>query len=249
MHSSQDWARFFRYNATQHRVNWDLAPSITPSETRTILRHLQAWQLGETSDGRHLLHAALLHARKTGDLHFTEAVRLFIKEEQKHGENLGRYLDRIGEPRIRHNWGDTLFRKIRYFNTSMEIWTLAVLTVESGAQVFYQSLKNATSCILLKQICRDILIDEAYHIEFQRERMELIFNARSPFGRLLRKTVYRVFYFTTANVIWFAHRELFKAGGNSYTAYMRKMRYKYFKNIHRFTFPETKPQLAPSPAS
>ncbi|RPD42185.1 ferritin-like domain-containing protein [Chitinophaga barathri] len=244
MHTTHDWVRFFRHNATHHRVNWDLMPGITPSQTKTILRHLQAWQLGETSDGRHLLRAAFLHARKTGDEHFVEAMQLFIKEEQKHGENLGRYLDMIGQPRVGHNWGDTLFRKARHFNTSMEAWTLAVLTVESGAQVFYQSLKDATSCVLLKQICREILIDEAYHIEFQRERMEQIFRAKSSLSRLVCKIVYRVFYFSTIHVMWFAHRELFKAGGNTYGSFLRKMRYKYHKTLHRITSAEPAPQLS-----
>ncbi len=244
MHSTQDWVRFFRYNATHHRVNWDLSPSITPSQTKAVLRSLQAWQLGETSDGRNLLRASFLHARKTGDGHFVEAMQLFIKEEQKHGENLGRYLDLIGQPRIRHNWGDTLFRRARHFNTSMESWTLAVLTVESAAQVFYQSLKDATSCILLKQICREILIDEAYHIQFQRERMEQLFQAKSLPGRAFSRLFYKVFYFATIHVIWFAHRRLFKAGGNTYFSYIRKMRYKYYKTLRRFTSVKPKPQLS-----
>ncbi len=33
------------------------------------------------------------------------------------------YIDLISERRVKSNWGDTLFRKVRYFNTSMEIWT------------------------------------------------------------------------------------------------------------------------------
>jgi hypothetical protein len=36
----------------------------------------------------------------------------------------------------------------------METWTLAVIVVESAAQIFYQSLKDATGCRLLKQICK-----------------------------------------------------------------------------------------------
>jgi hypothetical protein len=53
----------------------------------------------------------------------------------------------------------------------MELWTVAVIIVESTAQIFYQALKDATKCTLLKQICTDILIDEAYHITFQTERL------------------------------------------------------------------------------
>lgn len=56
----------------------------------------------------------------------------------------------------------------------MELWTLIVLIVESTAQIFYQALKDATNCPLLKQVCTDILIDEAHHITFQTERLALI---------------------------------------------------------------------------
>lgn len=175
MKTSKEWIGHFKSNATSKRINWKLVPEIKAGEMQIILHSLQAWQLGETSEGTHLLKASATHAAKTGDPHYLEAVKLFIKEEQKHGNNLGRYLDITGQQRITHNWGDTLFRKIRYFNASMEIWTLAVITVESAAQVFYQSLKDATGCSLLKQICTGILIDEAYHIDFQTGRMAIIY--------------------------------------------------------------------------
>jgi hypothetical protein len=167
-------------------------------------------------------------------------VRLFIKEEQKHGNNLGRYLDRIEKPRIQKNWGDTLFRKIRYFNTSMEVWTLAVITVESTAQIFYQCLKDATHCTLLKQICADILIDEAYHIEFQTERLGIIFDKKSAVAKAFRKNFYTFFFFMTALVVWMAHKKLFKAGGVHFKKYLRKMKYKYIRTIYCVAFTKSK---------
>ena len=195
MKTSKRWIEHFNANSLQQRVDWTLQPIISQNEISKILSSLQAWQLGETSDGAHLLRAATLYANKIKDPDYIESVRLFIKEEQKHGNNLGRYLDAIGKPRIKHNWGDSLFRKIRYCNTSMEIWTLAVITVESAAQIFYQSLKNAASCILLKQICTDILIDEAYHIDFQTERMSIIFENKSSAAKLLSRYFYFIFFF------------------------------------------------------
>ena len=113
----------------------------------------------------------------------------------------------------------------------MEIWTLAVITVESAAQVFYQCLKNATNCTLLKQICTDILIDEAFHIDFQTERMAVIFNSKSIFSRLVSRNIYPVFFFTTSLVVWLAHKRLFKAGGTNFKGYMRKMKFKYLKTL------------------
>lgn len=235
MKSSKVWIEHFQANALEIRVNWKQLPTITIQETSSILHSLQAWQLGETSDGAHLIRAASLYAQKINDPDYVEAVRLFIKEEQKHGNNLGCYLDAIGKPRIKQNWGDTLFRKIRYFNTSMEIWTLAVITVESAAQVFYQSLKDATGCSLLKQICTDILIDEAYHIDFQTERMLIIFENGRPAGKFLRKYIYFLFFFSTSLLVWFAHKKVFKAGGVHFKKYLQKMKYKYMKTLHRIS--------------
>jgi hypothetical protein len=236
MFTSKNWIAHFKSNAKQERVDWNLLPKFSETEITTILYSLQAWQLGETSDGTHLINASEKYARKVGDAEYVEAVKLFIKEEQKHGNNLGKYLDLINKPRVKKNWGDTLFRKIRYFNTSMEIWTLAVITVESTAQIFYQCLKDATSCSLLKQICTDILIDEAYHINFQTERLKIIFESKPVTAKFLWNKIYTVFFFATAFVVWLAHQKLFLAGNVDFKKFMRKMKYKYTKTIYTVAF-------------
>jgi hypothetical protein len=235
MYTSQYWINHFRANALEKRVNWELNPTITPEEIKIILHDLQAWQLGETSEGKHLIAAATKYADKIGDTHYTYAVNLFIKEEQKHGNNLGLYLDAINQPRIRKSWGDTLFRRIRYFNTNMEIWTLAVIIVESTAQIFYQALKDATQCALLKEICTDILIDEAYHITFQTERLAIIFEGKSEPSKAWRKTAYKYFFCATSCLVWFAHKKVFKAGGNTFASYSKKMEHKYIKTLKKIT--------------
>lgn len=231
IHSSQYWFEHFRHNLTISRVDWSMEPTLTARERGTIIRSLQAWQLGETSDGSHLLSAAARYARRINDNDYPKAVSLFIKEEQKHGNNLGRYLDLVNEKRIKKDWGDTLFRKIRYLNTNMELWTIAVITVESTAQVFYQALKDATNCRLLKQICTDILIDEAAHIEFQQERLSIIYAGKNRLSKFFAYYFYKLFYFSTILVVWCAHRRVFKAGHNSFEKYMKKMSLKFEKTI------------------
>ncbi|MBS1521171.1 MAG: ferritin-like domain-containing protein [Bacteroidetes bacterium] len=235
MKNSNYWIGHFKANALEKRVNWDLKPNITPSEICTILPSVQAWQLGETSEGKHLIAASTKYAHAVGDLPYIDAVKLFIKEEQKHGNNLGIYLDRVGQPRVTKNWGDSLFRRVRYFNTNMEIWTLAVVVVESTAQIFYQSLKDATNCELLKQICTDILIDEAYHITFQTERLAIIYEGKNNFSKAWRRIVYKHFFYATATLVWIGHRKLFKAGGNSFDSYSRKMEHKYMRTLKKIT--------------
>jgi hypothetical protein len=239
MHTTNYWIGHFKANALEKRVDWTVGPQVTPAELKQVLSSLQAWQLGETSEGAHLVAASEKYADKIGDPQYVEAVKLFIKEEQKHGNNLGLYLDAIGQPRVKQDWGDTLFRRVRYFNTSMELWTLAVIVVESTAQIFYQSLKDATGCPLLKSICNDILIDEAYHITFQNERLAIIFEGKSNFSKAWRKTAYKYFFFATSSLVWFAHRRVFKGGGNTFESYTMKMAVKYFRTLRKITRPGT----------
>jgi hypothetical protein len=237
MQTSKSWINYFKMNARKQRVNWDLKPAITEQQIAAILPSLQAWQLGETSEGENLIKAATRYAWRIRDTDYIDAIRLFIKEEQKHGNNLGRYLDAINQPRIQKDLGDSLFRKFRHFCSSMEAWTLAVIVVESTAQIFYQALKDATQCELLQQICTDILIDEAYHITFQTERLTVIYDNRSALGKTWRKWYYQCFFYATSMVVWFAHKKLFKAGGNTFTGFMRKMHFKYLKTINQITAP------------
>jgi len=231
IHSSHFWEQHFRQNLTNQRVDWSTAPGITPEEKGRILYSLKAWQLGETSDGRHLLAAADRYATRIGDMRYVAAVQQFILEEQKHGANLGRYIDLIGEQRTRKDWGDTLFRKVRYFNRSMELWTISVIIVESAAQVFYQALHDATRCELLKQICIDILIDEAHHIKFQNERMWMIFQQKGFYNKALSLLLYSFLFFGTLHAIWYGHRKAFKAGGVDRAEFMRAMYYKFFSTV------------------
>jgi hypothetical protein len=239
MKSSQHWQHHFQKNLQIERVDWSLAPAISQQQKSSLLKSIQAWQLGETSNGQHLIAASAKYAAQTNDPAFLEAIKLFIKEEQKHGENLGKYLDKLQKPRIQSNWGDTLFRRVRNYHLNMELWTLAVITIENITQVFYQSLKNATGCPLLKQICTDILMDEAFHINFQFERLAIITRNKKPFSKLCRYYLYALFYFSTITLVYVAHRKVFRAGGNNYNRYFRKMNIKFNKTVKRLFRPKT----------
>jgi len=239
MKTSQYWQQHFAENLKKERINWNIEPFITPKEKKTILKCLQAWQLAETSDGSHLIAASKKHADNIKDPQFLSTVHLFIDEENKHGENLGKYLDKIGEPRIKEDWRDSLFRKVRYYNTNMELWTLTVLIVESTAQIFYQSLKDATKCKLLKQICSDILTDEAFHITYQFERLNLIVQNKSNTQKKIRYYLYRLFFIAVIGMVYIGNRNVFKAGGNHFNKFYHKMDLKFKKTIGRIFLPKS----------
>lgn len=243
INTSQYWIKHFQNNLQKQRVSWEQSPQITDDDKKLILDSLKAWQLGETSDGKNLKAAARKFSNKVNDPNYLKAIDLFILEEQKHGENLGLYIDAIGEIRKKKDWGDSLFRMVRYFNTSMELWTITVIIVESAAQIFYQALKDATKCPLLKEICSDILIDEAHHIKFQNERLHQIFNQSSFYLKAFSVTWYCLLFFVTIHAIWFGHRKAFKAGGVSKDDFMQRMYYKFFFTI-RFIHRKVEPVIS-----
>src|SRR6478735_1084578 len=98
--TSAEWIDYFAANAADRRpVPWATGAGVADAELAEIAASLRGWQLGETSDGAHLMTAARHYAESAGDPHFVVAVRLFIAEEQRHGRDLGRFLDLAGVPR------------------------------------------------------------------------------------------------------------------------------------------------------
>jgi hypothetical protein len=145
------WFVYFASNARRcRRIPWEAGAGITPAELVPIRRSLQAWQRGETSDGRHLRAAAVSYAARIGDGDYPAAVELFIREEQRHG--LGRFLDLAGAGRRTFDWGDLLFRAARYGLAGMEAWTTPVVMVETLPLVYYQAIRRASGSPVLQFI-------------------------------------------------------------------------------------------------
>jgi hypothetical protein len=220
--TSEEWRLYFAQNArNQPEIPWEFGADAPLDELMRILPSLRGWQLGETSDGRHLLKAAGNYAKKVGDPEFVAAVELFIREEQRHGENLGRFLDLAGVPRARFDWGDWLFRSVRYFVPSMEVWATPVVMVETHAMIYYNALRRATSSRVLQAICRQILIDEVPHIRFQCQRLAILCRHRSRRLFAVTRLGRRLFFTAVTLAIWLGHHRALQAGGYTFSHYWR----------------------------
>jgi hypothetical protein len=217
-----EWIDYFRANA--HRawgVQWHRGAGVTEKELAAIKRSLQAWQLGETSDGSHLRAAAARYAARVGEPAFAEAVEYFIREEQRHGEMIGRFLDLAGVGRIKADWGDRLFRAARYCLRDMEVWTTPVVMVETLALVYYNAVRRATRSAVLGAVCARILADEVPHLRFQCERLATIFRHRSPFALKLTMLAHRLCFLVVMLLVWAGHRKALRAGGYGWRRYWR----------------------------
>jgi hypothetical protein len=216
------WVAYFRINAARCRpIPWERGAEVTPAQMAAIARSLQAWQLGETSDGRHLRAAAARYADRVGDPDYVRAVELFIGEEQRHGELLGRFLDLAGVGRVASDWGDRLFRAARYGVTDMEVWTTPVVMVETLALVYYNAIRRATRSAVLRAICGQILADEVPHLRFQCERLAILFRRRSRVGLRLTMLVQRLCFLAVVVLVWVGHRRALRAGGYGWRRYWR----------------------------
>ena len=212
--SSAEWRDHYLANADKQRdIPWEQGLRITAAELAEIVDSLRGWQLGETSDGRHLLAAARNYADKIGDPDFLQAVEGFIAEEQRHGEYQGRYLDLAGVPRKQADFGDSLFRAARYLFPSMEVWATPVVMVEAHALIYYNAVRQATNCPVLRRICEQILSDEVAHVRFQSERLAILHRDRPHWLRALTMLLHRIFFIGVTLAIWIGHRRALRAGG------------------------------------
>jgi hypothetical protein len=220
--ATAEWLAHFRANAARCRpVPWGLGAEVSPEQLDAITRSLQAWQLGETSDGRHLLAAAARYAARVGDPDYPAVVKLFVREEQRHGELLGQFLDLAGVGRITADWGDALFRAVRYCITDPEVWTTPVVMVETLALIYYNAIRRATGSRVLRTVCAQILADEGPHIRFQCERLANLLRCRSWLGYRLTLLGQRLFYLIVVLLVWAGHRRALQAGGYDWRRYWR----------------------------
>lgn len=220
--TSAQWHEHYLKNAgSLLEVPWERGAGITADEKRAVGKSLSAWQLGETSDGRHLLKAAGRYAEEQDDPFFLEAVRLFIQEEQRHGADLGRFLDLAGIRRVSRNWGDSLFRAFRYAIPSMEIWVTVVIMVETLALIYYRAVRDATGSKVLRRICDRILRDEVHHIRFQYERLAILLRRRPRWLLQATLRLHRVLFAGIALAVWAGHGRALIAGGFDFRTYWR----------------------------
>jgi hypothetical protein len=215
--TSAEWVAYFRANNDNLLdIAWEASGRLTDAERLVIAGSLPSWQLGESSDGRHLRQAAERYAMRTGDTEFVDAIRLFIREEQRHGADLGRFLDLAGIPRKTFDWGDAVFRFFRHFMPRIEITAMVVVAVEIHALLYYAAIRRLTSSTALRCICQQILADEPKHLNFQCERLAMIQRGRPRLLRYLRMVLHDVLFLGTTLAVWAGHRRALRASGLSF---------------------------------
>jgi hypothetical protein len=199
---------------------WERGAEVTPEELQVIAESVQVFQIGESSEGRHLLDRAQLYALRENDPEYVEAVRLFIREEQRHGRDLGRFLTLANIPLLKKAFSDNVFRWLRH-RAGLEVSIAVVLVAEAIANVYYVALRDATRSRVLRTLCQQILRDEVAHVSFQSERLAILQRRRSRAYVLAANGLHRFLYGGTLVVVWWKHGPAMRAGGVAFRKYWR----------------------------
>ncbi len=207
--TESDWVRYFRANRTEPSLPWDDGYRLSGAERVVVIQSIQQFQLGENAPGRRLLERA-----KTEDAEYLQALRLFIKEEQRHSELLGRFLEIQGAQCLRRHWVHAAFRRLRGL-AGLELRMRVLATAEVLAIPYYTALRDATGSPLLRSICCRILSEEAEHLRFQAFTFRQLGSRRAALLRALMRIVQRCFLMATTLLVWKEHAPVFRAGGYS----------------------------------
>ncbi len=78
--SSREWLEHFRANE-EPEVLPEGGPRLSEAEREAVVSSIQEFQLGESSEGRHLRRRAAEYAKESGDEEYLSAMEYFIREE------------------------------------------------------------------------------------------------------------------------------------------------------------------------
>jgi hypothetical protein len=220
--SSSAWCAYFRANAEAlFDIPWQQGVQLTAAERAAITESVRGFQLGESSEGRHLLRGAQDYAARSGDADYVDAIKLFIREEQRHARDLGRFLTAAGIPLLDHTWPDTVFRWLRH-RAGLELSIVVLITAEIIAEVYYPALRAATGSAVLRRLCDQIISDEVEHVRFQAERLAILRQGRAGWRVRLAHGLQRFLLGGTCLVVWWKHAPALKAGGFGFRRFWRE---------------------------
>jgi hypothetical protein len=212
--ASDRWIDYFRRNAFEPDLPWNDGRSLSGAERWAVIRSIQQFQLGEGASGARLLRFAHHFCERTGNARFLMALKLFLKEEQRHSDLLRRFLVRERVPCLPRHWLHGIFRWVRGL-AGLELCLKVLVTAEILAKPYYAALRDATHSPLLRSICQRILEDESAHLRFQAFANRQSQEPRPAFLNLLIKILHAAFLLGTAAVVWVEHRRVFQSAGRT----------------------------------
>jgi hypothetical protein len=219
--SSYDWVEYFYQNAREPIFPWEDAGRLSQMEREGVIASIQQFQLGEGASGTRMLERAQRFSRETGDLGLIAALKLFLREEQRHSRILARFLQIEDAPCLRKHWVHSAFRGMRGL-AGLELCLKVLVTAEVLARPYYAALRDATRSPLLKSICQRIFDEEGAHLRFQSFALSRFQKRHHRVTQAVIKASHFLLLASTAAVVWVEHRPVFKLAGRTFQEFWRQ---------------------------
>jgi hypothetical protein len=213
--TSYDWVEHFYQNSPEPAFPWNHPARLSEAERRAVIWSIQQFQLGEGASGNRMLERAQRFSRATGDLGLIAALKLFLREEQRHSKILARFLQKEDAHCLQKHWVDSLFRWIRGL-AGLELCLKVLVTAELLARPYYAALHDATGSPLLRSICERIFEEEGAHLRFQAFVLSRFHKQHGQLMQRLMRALHVAFLAATAAIVWMEHRAVFKSARRTF---------------------------------
>jgi hypothetical protein len=225
--SARIWLNHFEYHAEHPRsIREDLPNVLSAAERAAIARSIATFQLGEQSPGRTLSALARGYAARHDCEAIARITELLIREESRHAELLGEFMDGQAIPRRRRAATDLVFRLLRRLG-GFEHAISVLVAAELIGNVYYRALETATRCERLRVLCRTLVADELAHIGFESELLFTMRELRPALARAIERRSHRAFFLAMAVVVWHTHRPVLRRAGYGLRTFLAACRAQY----------------------
>lgn len=196
------WKAFFA--ARQHRPGARIfmdEPGLADVPA-SVARSLAIFQLGESGGGT-VIEQARRSRLPSVDDDYAEAVALFVGEEHRHAELLACCVRALRGRLIDNNWTARLFVFGRRL-VGLRLKIMVLLAAEVVGLCYYRLLGGSLPNGELKNVLREIAVDEKAHLEFHCQFLRA--QMRSDAHRRLFVIVWRALMLAAALVVLVDHR-------------------------------------------
>ena len=209
------WTHYFRENQNHFdHLNWEDSYQLSIGEKKLITSSIRQFQRGEYSEGKHFIQ----FAKSMGDESYCAAVKVFITEEQGHAMVLGKFMEMQNITKLKNDWLDNVFRSLRKL-AGLEGTVTVLLTAEIIAMVYYKALESVTNSHLLRQICKQILVDEEMHLVFQSFTLSQIYSRKATITVPVSGWIHAILMAGTIVMVWFFHKKVLRSGGYGFFSF------------------------------
>jgi hypothetical protein len=195
------WSAFFerRANRGVPQAQTDSTHSELPA---SLSRSLAIFQLGESGGGT-IVGQAARSSIKAIDGHYANAIRLFVKEENRHADILAVCIGMLGGSLIEDNWTARLFVRSRRL-LGLRLKVLVLLAAEVVGLCYYHLLAAKLPPCQVRTLLQQMVSDEKQHLQFHCCFL------RSQTGSLWKRAVFvlawRITMSVAAVAVLFDHR-------------------------------------------